>query len=283
MIPTEPTAAHGWQARLALRFADAGGKSVLAERVHSGPLRVQKTLYPEGPAPCHTIVLHPPGGIAGGDSLDIEIGMGQGAAALITTPGAGRWYRSAGPDARQRLQFTVRSHSVLEWLPQETIVFNGAKAQLLTTICLERSALYLGWEILCLGRAASGERFVGGALRQKTEIWQDGGRLWNEFALLNGGSPLLRSPTGMAGCAVTATLIAAGHNIGADLLAACREPAPDMDAPAHWGVTMLPRVFLARYLGHSTEQARQYFGALWSVLRPRLTGREARPPRIWRT
>lgn len=283
MIPTEPTAAHGWQARLALRFADAGGKSVLAERVHSGPLRVQKTLYPEGPAPCHTIVLHPPGGIAGGDSLDIEIGMGQGAAALITTPGAGRWYRSAGPDARQRLQFTVRSHSVLEWLPQETIVFNDAKAQLLTTIRLERSALYLGWEILCLGRAASGERFVGGTLRQKTEIWQDGGRLWNEFTLLNGGSLLLRSPTGMAGCAVTATLIAAGHNIGADLLAACREQAPDMDAPAHWGVTTLPRVFLARYLGHSTEQARQYFAALWSVLRPRLTGREARPPRIWRT
>ena len=155
----EPVAAP-WKAELALRFERADDRTVLAARRHDGPLVVQKPLYPEGGAVCHAIVIHPPAGIAGGDELALEARAGAGAHALLTTPGAGKWYRSAGPWARQRLDFEVGPGALLEWLPQETIVFDGALASLASEVRLEGDARYLGWEILCLGRTGSGERFV---------------------------------------------------------------------------------------------------------------------------
>src|SRR5438094_9519722 len=115
---SEPVAAS-WKARLSLSFARDGNRSVLAGRSHEGPLVVQKPLYPEGGAICHAIVVHPPGGIAGGDELALSATVGDGAAALLTTPGAAKWYRSAGPWAKQSVAFDVEG--TLEWLPQETI------------------------------------------------------------------------------------------------------------------------------------------------------------------
>src|SRR3989344_500526 len=114
----EPVA-QSWKARLALGFESRDGRTVLAERRHDGPLVVQKALYPEGDAVCHAIVVHPPAGIAGGDELELKVRSARGAHALLTTPGAGKWYRSAGPRAEQKLRFDVSG--ALEWLPQETI------------------------------------------------------------------------------------------------------------------------------------------------------------------
>src|SRR2546423_14099799 len=122
---SEPVAAS-WKARLSLSFARDGNRSVLAERSHEGPLVVQKPLYPEGDAVCHAIVVHPPGGIAGGDELRLDVSAAAGAHALLTTPGAGKWYRSAGAQAKQLLSFSLQG--TLEWLPRETIVFDGALA-----------------------------------------------------------------------------------------------------------------------------------------------------------
>src|SRR3954466_3528818 len=119
---------HSWKARLALDFAFQDGKTALARKSHDGPLVVQKPLYPEGGAICHAIVVHPPGGIAGGDELALSASIGEGAAVLLTTPGAAKWYRSAGPRAKQTVVFDVKG--MLEWLPQETIVFDGALADM---------------------------------------------------------------------------------------------------------------------------------------------------------
>src|SRR5204862_4636275 len=119
---------RSWQASLSLDFAAREGKTILEKKVHDGPLVVQKPLYPEGDAVCHAIVVHPPGGMAGGDELLLEVKTGNNAAALLTTPGAAKWYRSAGPLAKQTLRFDVAGS--LEWLPQETIVFDGARAEL---------------------------------------------------------------------------------------------------------------------------------------------------------
>jgi urease accessory protein len=279
--PVEPLATD-WQARLALGFERREGRSVLARREHYGPLRVQKSLHPEGPEVCHAIVLHPPAGIAGGDELDIAVDIAENAHALLTTPGAAKWYRSAGPWATQKMKFSLGEKAILEWLPQETIVFDSARAKMQTSVSLAADATFIGWEVLCLGRRASGERFDHGMLQLATSIEAEGKPLWLERGQLQGGSPLLDSPVGLAGYSVSATLLAAGHNIDAALLANCREKLGN-EAESQYGITALPKLLVARYLGHSSEAARAWFIELWKVLRPALAGREAQLPRIWST
>jgi urease accessory protein len=269
----------GWNASLALDFARRGPRTVLAGRRHDGPLVVQKALYPEGEAVCHAIVVHPPAGVAGGDALALDARLGEGAHALLTTPGAGKWYRSAGPWAEQRIGFDVAPGACLEWLPQENIVFDGARATLSSEVRLAGDARFIGWEITCLGRTGSGERFTRGELRLATRVTRDGAPLWIERGTIAGGGALLRSPAGLAGQPVTGTLVATLAPDG-ELLSRLREAAP---AAGGGAVTRLPGLLVARYLGASSEAARAYFAALWGLIRPALAGRAAAMPRIWRT
>ena len=242
-----------WRARLALEFALQGNKTVLARRGSDGPLVVQKPLYPDGPERCHAIVVHPPGGIAGGDELHLSV-KSEGHA-LLTTPGAAKWYRSAGSWARQTLQFEVEGS--LEWLPRETIVFDGALAQLETTVQLAPQGTYVGWEIVCLGR------FKRGRVKTDTRIMQGHRMLFVEKGEIEGGGRLMRSPAGLGGRSVFGTLIAtSSEKISMEGLA----------------ITRLPGLLIARYLGDSSEEALQAFTRLWKVLRP-----SAVEPRIWST
>jgi urease accessory protein len=257
-----------WKAELALGFERVGDRTLLVQRASQGPLVVQKPLYPEGPAVCHAIVVHPPGGVAGGDQL--VLGVKSEGHALLTTPGAAKWYRSAGPWAKQKLSFDV--HGALEWLPRETIVFDGALAELECEVNLGAQARYIGWEIVCLGRTGSGESFSRGRLRMHTRVVQEGKLLWFERGEIEGGGVLMRSHTALGGQTVFGTLVAtcdAGEKI-----AQCRALAP---------TTSLPGLVVARYLGDSTEAAFSAFASLWTLLRPSVMGREAVPPRIWCT
>ncbi len=272
----------GWRAGLALQFTRRDAATLLTQRRHYGPLRVQKALYPEGEAICHAILLHPPAGIAGGDELEISAVVEPQAHALLTTPGAGKWYRSAGPRAWQALKFDVAAGAVLEWLPQETIFFNGCQAMMNNHITLAEGARYLGWDVWCMGRAASGERFEQGELRVVTDVRVAGQPIWMEQGSLSGGSGLLDSAVGLARRSVCGTLLAAGSSITPELLAACRALQPQ-EADALHGITVLPQLLVARYLGDSSEAARAWFFELWSLLRPALLGHEARAPRIWNT
>ena len=270
----------GWRARLELEFARRERATILARRQHSGPLCIQRPLYPEGSGVCHAIVLHPPGGIAGGDELELEIDVGPNAHALLTTPGATKWYRSDAFPARQTLALRVGGGAVAEWLPQETIVFDAAYADMTNRIELERGAVFVGWDVLCLGRTARGERFGRGMLRMHTELRREGRTIWLERAVIPGGSPVLNSAAGLAGHGVSGTLLAASDKLNADLLAACREIEI---AGGSGGVTLLPGLLVARYLGHSAEQARDYFTRIWHALRVPLTGAAPMAPRIWST
>jgi len=279
MHPAEVVHLRAWRAELGLGFERRGGRTVLASRRQDGPLAVQKALYPEGDGVCHAIVVHPPGGIAGGDELEIAVRAAERSYALLTTPGAAKWYRSAGPWAAQRVDIDVGGGACVEWLPQETIVFDGALAAMKTEVRLAASARYLGWEILCLGRSGSGERFARGACRLDTSLRRDGRLLRIERGTIEGGSPLLESAAGLAGETVCGTLLAVAEGLQA-LLARCRELKPESGAGA---VTLLPGVLVARYLGASSEAAKRYFTQLWRVLRPAVAGIEAREPRIWST
>jgi len=244
-----------WRARLALEFALQGNKTVLARRGSDGPLVVQKPLYPDGPERCHAIVVHPPGGIAGGDELEISLNTEKNTAALLTTPGAAKWYRSAGPWARQTLQFEVQGS--LEWLPRETIVFDGALAHLETIVDIGAQASYVGWEVVCLGR------FQRGRMKIDTRITQGERLLFVEKGEIEGGGRLMRSPAGLNGRSVFGTLIATSS---------------EKISMAGLAITRLPGLLIARYLGDSSEEALRAFTRLWKLLRP-----SAVEPRIWST
>lgn len=266
-----------WQAELDLGYARFAGATRPVRRRHSGPLRVQKHLYPEGPHVCQHIVVHPPGGIAGGDHLAIRAEVGNDAWVQLTSPGAAKWYRAAAP-AFQTLELHVQPGATLEWLPQETIVYSGAQPELTTRIDLEGNAQLLYWDIVALGRPACAERFDAGRLRASLDIRRDGRLLWHERQAIEGGDRLLDSPIGLDGRPVFATLIVTG-TLDPDLLETCRA----LETPVRGDLTQLPGLVVARCLATETLEARAWMIALWQLLRPALLGREALPPRIWST
>ncbi len=269
-----------WHAALHLGFASHETRTVLCENRHSGPLRVQKALYPEGDAVCQAIVLHPPSGIAGGDQLKISAKVGAGAHAQLTTPGAGKWYRSGGANASQCIDFSVDEGAMLEWLPQESIIFDGARARMETRVALAADARFIGWDILCLGRAAAGERFEHGRFDLFFRVDRGNAPLWIERGGFDGNDTMLTSPAGWASATVCGTLLATFEPTP-EVLTACRAVAP-ADSASH-ALTALPGLLVARYLGNSSEAARQWFAGLWEIIRPVCCGRPAKTPRIWNT
>ena len=279
-----PLSSAAWHASLHLGFARTGGRTVLRENRHHGPLRVQKALYPEGDAVCQAIILHPPSGIAGGDHLALSVTVAGDAHAQLTTPGAGKWYRSGGAEASQRIDFTVSEGATLEWLPQETIVFDGARARMETHVRLAADSRFIGWDILCLGRAAAGERFEKGRFDLFFRVDRAGRPIWLERGGFEGSDPTLSSPAGWAGHSVCGTLLCAFPELpqhAAALLEALRAVSP-ADGALH-GISALPAILVARYLGDNSEAARLWFAELWKILRPACAGRPAILPRIWNT
>ncbi|MGH8584542.1 MAG: urease accessory protein UreD [Gammaproteobacteria bacterium] len=268
----------GWEARIELGFERRHGRTVMARR-HYGPLAVQKPFYPEGEV-CHTYLLHPPGGIVGGDRLTIEATVGGGSRALLTTPAAAKIYRSARDPSVQQYHLRIAAGGALEWLPQETILFAHCRTLTATRVEVERGAAFIGWEILCVGRPASDERFDAGSCRQRIEVWREGTPLLIERAHLEGGSSLLSACWGLMGRTVLGTLVAVPAN--PTLLEAVR--AAVLPAPEDlFSATLLGEVLLCRCLAEHGETARRCFTSVWSAVRPHLLGRPACYPRIWST
>lgn len=275
---TDPSQAPGWQASLGLRFARRDRKTVLVERSHSGPLAVQRPFYPEGGV-CHVYVLHPPGGVVGGDSLEIQVGLENASEALITTPGATKFYRSAGACAHQRQTLRVAADAALEWFPQESIVFPAALVNAHTRVDLEAGSRFAGWEIVCLGRPVIGETFDDGRVDLRLSLYRGGEPLLLERLHVGGASQLARGAE-LRGFPVSATMLLTPA--GQRELALARgavHSAPDQLV----GITLVGDVLIVRLLGNGTEQARACLAAIWSALRPGLFDRPASLPRIWAT
>jgi urease accessory protein len=162
-----PAAADPWRAHLQIHYRpDAGGGTTAHDR-HEGPLRVLQRLYPEGPSICHHVLVHPPGGLVGGDTLDVSLTLGPGSHALLTTPGAARFYRSAGPVAVQQVSVRLAEGARLEWLPLETIAYRGCRARNGLRFELAEGAEMMGWDMLALGLPATRQGFEGAG-----EVWQ---------------------------------------------------------------------------------------------------------------
>lgn len=268
----------GWLARLQLVFERRLQRTVIARREHTGPLTIQRPFYPEQDV-CHAYVLHPPGGVVGGDELQLAVKAQAQAHALITTPASAKFYRSAGELARQTIELEVANDAVLEHLPQDTILFNACKVNTTTRVTLAKTARFAGWEILCLGRPASGEGFHHGECRQAYEVYRDNRPLLIERTSLSGDSPLQSARWGLAEYPVTGTFLVSNANT--ELLSAAREIAAEDDAL--FGTTLIGEMLVCRYLGRQGLQARDYFARVWRAIRPGWIGRAVCRPRIWDT
>jgi urease accessory protein len=284
MQATADAAVHtdGWAARLELAFERREQRTVLVRQRHIGPLRVQRPFYPEANGACHVYLLHPPGGVVSGDSLQVETTVAPRAHALVTTPAANKFYRSDGRPAQVRQHLRVAEGARLEWLPQESIVYGGADVTVHTRADLDDGAEFLGWELTCLGRPAAGERFERGQLRQRLELWRADEPLLIERACYRGGHALLAQPWGLGGEPVVGSLVCVSEHLDAACRDAVREALASI-APREAACSLLPRALVCRYLGSSTEQAKLAFAAAWAALREGCFGIAAVPPRVWAT
>lgn len=266
-------APDGWNAELTLRFVQRINKTQIGARRHFGPLLVQRPFYPEG-APCHVYILHPPGGVVGGDRLTLNIHLEPGSHALLTMPGATKFYRSAGPTSLLKQHFHLAENSTLEWLPPGSICFPGARVALQSRFTLAPGARLLAWETLCLGRPVMGETFSHGALDSRLQVDMPDDPGLHERLRIDGGrlDKLAGYPLQATFCAAPATT---------DLLDQVRALLVDLPAPA--GATLLGQLLVVRLLDHDNQRLQTTLQRIWHCLRPAVIGLAPCPPRIWAT
>jgi urease accessory protein len=308
MEAAAPKQSPGWQAELRLRFngdiprflangdaarPDERGRTRLVERSHRGPLVVQRPFYPEGD-PCHVYLVHPPGGVVGGDELRIDAQVDAGAHAVITTPAATKFYRCDGRVSSQTQELHA-SGATLEWLPQENIFYRGADVRTATRVELDAGSRFIGWEIGCLGLPARGEHFDSGTLRLDLEVWRsvcdpidlrapEAARAHRHVPVfidrlrLSGASPARGAAWGLAGQEAVGTLLATPASRAQ--VDAIRALAADQPFAA---VSLVDGILVLRALGAQAEPVKNLFIAAWQILRPAVIGRAALLPRIWAT
>jgi len=274
-----------WLARLELSAqCDERGRCTVHAR-HEGPLRVLKTLYPEGDAIAHQVIVHPPGGIVGGDRLEVALNLAPRAHAVLTTPGATRFYRNEGRAAAQAVHATVGGAARLEWLPLETLVHNGCHAENRVEFQLDEGAEMIGWDAVALGLPAAGEAFSAGRFAQQLH-WPGH---WLERGVIDGSDTrLLQSPLGLNGHSAWLTMwFAAAQPLDAAraeaLLEAAREAAASPAMPVAGATCLHQRVVVLRALAHRTEPLMALAQAVrgrWRLLAWALPDTR---PRVWRT
>ncbi len=270
----------GWDATLELSFARRRERTTMVRRLHQGPLMVQSPFYP-GDGTCHVYVLHPPGGIAGGDRLHTRLTTAPGAQVLTTTPAASKFYRTTGPAGEQHQRIEVDANGSFEWVPQESLVFDGARARSTTQVELSPSARFFGWETWALGRPARGEHFSHGSIDQTLDVRIGGSPVLIERMRMGAADDFKDAPWGLGGHCAFTTAYAYPADVGTlDLVRHFLEQAEEV---ATAGATLLGKLLVVRGLGTGTRTLISWQRALWALLRPSVLGLDACPPRVWAT
>jgi urease accessory protein len=264
MIHSDLDPAPGWHGQLQLTYRYDRSKTQAIRHQGTAPLKVQRSFYPEREAICHNTILHTAGGIVGGDKLEIEIELQPQSRAVITTAAAGKIYGSNGNVASQSIVQNINDNACLEWLPQETIIFDRAIFHQHLCVNLCASATWLGWEINRFGRTARGERFRHGEWKSATEVYRAGKPVWIDRQVLY-GDEMVDSPHNLAGYPIVGSLAWIGAAVSKDLVIETRSLFDG--EPSKIGVTRLTEGLLCRYRGDSTTEVRQWFTAVWHLLR----------------
>jgi urease accessory protein len=272
-----------WHAQLTLDYCVENQRTV-ARHTHSGPLRILQSLYPEGDSICHNVLVHPPGGLVGGDTLDVAVHAQAGAHGLITTPGATRFYRSDGLPARQSTHLRLNSDARLEWLPLEALCYSGCMAENHLTLDLAPDAELMGWDVTALGLPHANQPFVLGSLRQHIElpgVWLERG------AVRASDTRLLDGPVGLAGQRCMASLFfvtgtALTRERRQRTLDSARECIANNPLASAAGATSPhAQVVVVRILAPVVEPAMDLLKALRAIWRQELWGLAPSSPRVW--
>ena len=280
-----------WHASLTVDYSLRAAQTVAHFR-HSGPLRILQSLYPEGPGICHNVIVHPPGGMVGGDQLELQFATATGAHSVVTTPGATRFYRAAetSPDtrgtntARQQVHLKLASQSRMEWLPLETIAYSGCQAENSLTMEIADGAELIGWDVTALGLPAANQPFVSGCFSQHIAwpgVWLEQAKIASSDVLL------LDSPLGLAGKRCLATLFFASgsplsrlrRQLALDSARACIEPHPL--ATLAGATSPDGRLVAVRVLAPQVEPAMDLLRLIADAWRMALWQLPACRPRIW--
>ncbi len=274
-----------WHAKLDVDYRMEAGRCVV-RHAHTGPLRILQSLYPEGEHICHNVIVHPPGGLVGGDTLDLKFSAAGGTHGLVTTPGATRFYRSDGAKALQRVALTLAAGARMEWLPLEAIAFNGCLAENRLTMDLAPGAELMGWDITAFGLPASDKPFDTGQFCQHIEV----PGVWLERAIIRAADTLLmNSPLGFAGQRCMATLFFVA---GSKLERKRRQTALDTAREVMDGHPLCStagasspdgQIVLVRVLAPVVEPAMSLLKQVWRTWRSQLWQLAADTPRIWST
>ena len=274
-----------WQASLNVDYSRQSGRTV-ARYLHNGPLRILQSLYPEGDAVCHNVLVHPPGGLVGGDSLEIAVTATADAHALVTTPGATRFYKSHGEPALQHTRIRLESGARLEWLPLEAICYTGCLAENRLELDLAPGAELLGWDVTALGLPMAGRPFERGSFLQHIEmpgVWLERGRIDASDELL------LNSPLGLAGNKCLASIFfCTGKTLDRPrqqhALDCAREVLQAHPLSNTAGATSPNnQVVVVRVLAPLVEPAMELLRRVWAVWRQELWQVTPQLPRIWST
>lgn len=288
-----------WLASLHLTFAKRSGISQLIKTTRKGPLNVQKAFYPEGNSCAHIYLLHPPAGIVSGDELNIQIDIGEHAHALITTPGANRFYRARTDqtigDSKQLqwCQIKVDDEGVCENFPLETIVYEGADATNHLDIFLDSKAGYIGWDISCLGLPSSNQAFEQGRFTQLNRVFINDKLAFHDRINLNPQSDIAGHIAGLNKLSVFATMLAYAprgrlqESDKANLVDDLRQSVSRLEhiesVNKKVSITYIREMLVIRYLGDHAEECKAIFVHLWQIIRPVFIQKEASIPRIWLT
>ena len=272
-----------WRADLKLDYTLESQRTVV-RYLHQGPLRILQSLYPEGDQICHNVLVHPPGGLVGGDTLDIQVTVAEGAHGLVSTPGATRFYKSGGHPALQQVVAHLAVNAKLEWLPLEAIAYNDCEATNRAIFNLAPSAELITWDVTALGLPSSDMAFTQGHFQQHIEIpgvWLERGNIRGE------DTRWLNSPLGLAGGKCLASLVfASGSAIDSDrttqALEAAREVIESHPLRLQAGITCAhPQVIVLRVMSPLVEPTMDLLKKVWAVWRHTLWDLPSTPPRIW--
>jgi urease accessory protein len=260
-------------------YVNVDGVNRLATLEQKTPLRVLFPLPTAGDPPVAALVTTS-GGLVGGDRLDVAVSVGENAALMAIGQAAEKVYRSLGNDCGVDIALEVGAGGWLEWLPQETILFEGARLRRNTALSVAGTGRALAGEMLVFGRVARGETMSYGLVRDAWTVRRDGRLVWADALHMDGEDiPYsLAAAAGFAGARAYATAIYVGPDAAAQLDLARDAAAID---GVRSGATLCGPVLVVRWLGADPGAVRRAFGDFWMRRRAAAGGLPPRLPRLW--